>query len=61
MDVTHIACGVDGCGHLVAIIDGYDQQRIGFEVALRGRAKEAERGMRLDHSVSFLCEGKAMC
>jgi putative transposase len=45
MDVTHIPCGVDGWGHLVAIVDCHDRQCIGFEFALRGRAREAERAL----------------
>ena len=45
MDVTHIPCGVDGWGHLAAIIDCHDRQIVGFEFALRGRAKEAERAL----------------
>lgn len=45
MDITHIHCGEDGWGHLVAIIDCHDRQCIGYEFALRGRAKEAERAL----------------
>ena len=45
MDVTHIACGQDGWGHLAAVIDCHDRELIGFEFALRGRAKEAERAL----------------
>lgn len=45
MDVTHIPCGKDGWGHLAAIIDCHDRELIGFEFALRGRAKEAERAL----------------
>ena len=45
MDVTHIDCGEDGWGHLAAIIDCHDREIIGFEFALRGRAKEAERAL----------------
>ena len=41
MDVTHIYCGKDGWGHLTAVIDCHDREVIGFEFALRGRAKEA--------------------
>ena len=32
----------DGWAHLVAAIDCHDRQLIGWEFALRGRAKEAE-------------------
>ena len=46
MDVTHIACGVDGWGHLTAVIDCHDREIAGFEFALRGRAKEAERALK---------------
>jgi putative transposase len=35
----------DGWGHLAAVIDCHDRQIIGFEFALRGRAKEAERAL----------------
>ena len=45
MDVTHIPCGQDGWGHLTAVIDCHDREIIGYEFALRGRAKEAERAL----------------
>lgn len=45
MDLTHIACGQDGWAHLAAIIDCHDREIVGFEFALRGRAKEAERAL----------------
>jgi len=45
MDVTHIPCGQDGWGHLAAVIDCHDREVVGFEFALRGRAKEAERAL----------------
>jgi putative transposase len=45
MNVTHVYCGKDGWGHLAAVIDCHDRQIIGFEFALRGRAKEAERAL----------------
>jgi putative transposase len=45
MDVTHISCGKDGWGHLAAIIDCHDREIVGFEFALRGRAREAERAL----------------
>ncbi len=45
MDVTHIPCGQDGWGHLTAVIDCHDREIIGYEFALRGRAKEAERAI----------------
>ena len=45
MDVTHIPCGQDGWGHLTAVIDCHDRELIGYEFALRGRAKEAERAL----------------
>ena len=44
-DITHISCGADGWGHLVAVIDCCDRELIGFEFALRGRAREAERAL----------------
>ncbi len=43
MDVTHILCGQDGWAHLAAVIDCHDRELIGYEFALRRRAKEAER------------------
>ena len=45
MDVTHVYCGQDGWGHLAAVIDCFDRELIGFEFALHGRAKEAERAL----------------
>jgi putative transposase len=45
MDVTHIPCGRDGWGHLTAVIDCHDREIVGYEFALRGRAKEAERAI----------------
>ena len=45
MDLTHVACGADGWGHLTAVIDCHDREITGFEFALRGRAKEAERAL----------------
>ena len=45
MDVTHVSCGADGWGHLTAVIDCHDREVTGYEFALRGRAKEAERAL----------------
>jgi len=45
VDVTHIPCGGDGWAHLAAVIDCHDREIVGFEFALRGRAKEAERAL----------------
>jgi len=45
MDLTHVPCGADGWGHLTAVIDCHDREIAGFEFALRGRAKEAERAL----------------
>lgn len=45
MDVTHIACGQDGWAHLAAVMDCHDREVIGYEFALRSRAKEAERAV----------------
>ncbi len=47
MDATHIDCGADGWGHLVAVIDCYDREIVGWEFALRGRANEAERALEM--------------
>jgi putative transposase len=43
--MTHIPCGGDGWAHLVAVIDCHDREVVGYEFALRGRAKEAERAL----------------
>lgn len=45
MDVTHVPCGAGGWGHLTAVIDCHDREVTGYECALRGRAKEAERAL----------------
>ena len=45
MDVTHIAVGADGWAHLAVVIDCHDREVIGYELALRGRAREAERAL----------------
>lgn len=45
MDLTHVYCGVDGWGHLAAVIDCCDREIIGNEFSLRGRAREAERAL----------------
>ena len=47
VDATHIDCGADGWGHLVAVIDCYDREIVGWEFALRGRANEAERALEM--------------
>jgi putative transposase len=45
MDVTHVPSGAEGWGHLTTVIDCHDRQVTGYEFALRGRAKEAERAL----------------
>jgi putative transposase len=45
MDMTHVACGMDGWAHLVAVIDCHFRELIDWKFALRGRAKEAERAI----------------
>ena len=45
MDLTHVSCGGDGWAHLVGVIDCCDRELVGWEFALRGRAKEAERAI----------------
>jgi putative transposase len=47
LDATHIDCGADGWGHLIAVIDCYDREIVGWEFALRGRANEAERALEM--------------
>ena len=44
-DVTHIPVGVDGWAHLATVIDCHDREIVGWEFALRGRAREAERAL----------------
>ena len=43
--MTHVECGEDGWGHLAAVIDCHDREIVGYEFALRARAKEAERAL----------------
>ena len=45
IDMTHVYCGRDGWAHLVAVMDCHDREVIGWEFALRGRAREAERAL----------------
>ena len=45
MDLTHVPCGRDGWAHLVGVIDCHDRELVGWEFALRGRAREAERAL----------------
>lgn len=47
MDISHVSCGADGWGHLVAVIDCHDREIVGWEFALRGRAQEAERALEM--------------
>lgn len=47
MDISHVYCGADGWGHLVAVIDCHDRELVGWEFALRGRAQEAERALEM--------------
>jgi len=47
VDATHIDCGADGWSHLVAVIDCYDREIVGYEFALRGRANEAVRALEM--------------
>ena len=45
LDMSLVPCGGDGWAHLAAVIDCHDREVIGYEFALRGRAKEAERAI----------------
>jgi len=45
IDMTHVYCGKDGWVHLVAVKDCHDREIIGWEFALRGRSREAERAL----------------
>ena len=40
MDVMHTPCVQDGWAHLAAVIDCHDREIVGYEFALRSRAKE---------------------
>lgn len=44
-DITHLPAGQDGWAHLTAVIDCHDREIVGWELALRGRAREAERAL----------------
>src|SRR6202044_4160746 len=44
-EVTRIPRGADGSGHLTAVIDCHEREVTGYEFALRGRAREAERAL----------------
>ena len=44
-DMTHVHCGRHGWAHLAVVIDCHDREILGYEFALRGRAKEAERAL----------------
>ncbi len=43
MDMTHLPCGQDVWVHLAAVIDCHDRKVIGYELALRSRAKKVGR------------------
>lgn len=45
IDATHIHCGRDGWAHLIAVIDCHDREIVGYHMAMRGRAKEAEMAL----------------
>jgi len=45
LDVTHVPCGPDGWAYLAAVIDCHDREVMGYEFALRGRAKEADQAI----------------
>ena len=45
LDVTHIPAGADDWAHLAAVIDRHEREIIGYEFALRGRAREVERAL----------------
>src|SRR5664279_4185621 len=44
MDVTHVHCGADGWGHLVAVIDCHDRKIVGYEFSLRGESERSRAG-----------------
>jgi hypothetical protein len=43
--MTHIDCGGDGWAHFAPVIDCDDRELVRYELARRGRAKEAERAL----------------
>lgn len=43
--ITHIPVGRDGWGHLTAVSDCHDTKIVGYEFALRGCARKAERAL----------------
>lgn len=45
MDVPHIPCGQDGWAYLAVVIDCHDREIVGYEFALRSRAREAEHAV----------------
>jgi putative transposase len=45
MDMSHVDCGRDGWAYLVSVIECCNRELVGWEFALRGRAKEAERAI----------------
>ena len=45
VDVTPIPCGPDGWAYLTAVVDCHDRAIVGYEFALRGPAREAERAL----------------
>src|SRR3712207_8258798 len=51
---THIDGGADGWGHVVAVIDGYDREIVGWAWARRGRANAAERARDIDRKSTRL-------
>lgn len=53
MDISHLYCGADGWGQLVAVIDCHDREIVGWEFALRGRSQEAERALEMACLVRF--------
>src|SRR5680860_550994 len=46
MDLTHVDCGADGWGHLVAVIDCHDREIVGYEFSLRGESERSRAGPR---------------
>lgn len=58
MDVTQVPCGTDGWGHLTAVVNRHDHEVTGFEFALRGRTKEAERALEDTCLARFAAAGR---
>ena len=46
MDMAYVDCGRDEWAHLARVIECHDRERLGWELALRGRARETARAIK---------------